>query len=408
MLLRLLVIFLLFLVIPAVILWWRFRSVLSTPKRRILFFLPNAVLIIAAVLLSLFETYSPANARLTGIFLVVFIAFSLVEVLCALLCLIGLSLKRIPHMLRLFTALGFVAAAAVVCIVAYGYFWGMDRLTVTYTDITHPDVPCGFEGYRIVFFSDLHLGTYGRDPHMPLKVIRTIEAQRPDIILFGGDLVNYHTNEIIPFLSELRQLHAPDGVYAVMGNHDYQLHREWESGDARSASVLRLQQLLRGVGWKMLLNDHRLLTHRGDTIALIGVENDGLPPFPQLGDLPKAQKGLPDTLSNGRPLFRILLTHDPTHWRRKVLPDTPIQLTLSGHTHASQLQIGPYSPSQCFFREWGGLYAYTPSGFSAARSAHRYLWVSKGIGGAMVPFRFGAWPEINVITLHSSTITSQP
>ncbi|MDY4951989.1 MAG: hypothetical protein SO098_05885, partial [Prevotella sp.] len=77
-------------------------------------------------------------------------------------------------------------------------------------------------------------------------------------------------------------------------------------------------------------------------------------------------------------------------------------------THASQLQIGPYSPSQCFFREWGGLYAYTPSGFSAARSAHRYLWVSKGIGGAMVPFRFGAWPEINVITLHSSTITSQP
>ena len=122
MLLRLLVIFLLFLVIPAVILWWRFRSVLSTPKRRILFFLPNAVLIIAAVLLSLFETYSPANARLTGIFLVVFIAFSLVEVLCALLCLIGLLLKRIPHMLRLFTALGFVAAAAVVCIVAYGYF----------------------------------------------------------------------------------------------------------------------------------------------------------------------------------------------------------------------------------------------------------------------------------------------
>ena len=132
----------------------------------------------------------------------------------------------------------------------------------------------------------------------------------------------------------------------------------------------------------LLMNENRIIHNGCDSIALIGVENDGLPPFPERGDLMKAQKGLPDGI------FKILMSHDPTHWHRKVLPDTDIDLTLSGHTHAMQLKIGNFSPSMFVYPEWGGLYT----------DGARLLYVSTGTGGN-IAFRWGAWPEIDVITL---------
>ena len=141
--------------------------------------------------------------------------------------------------------------------------------------------------------------------------------------------------------------------------------------------------------WHLLLNESAIIKREQDSIAIVGVENDGKPPFPELGDLRKALQNVPDSLRE-RPFMKILLTHDPTHWRRKVLPETDIQLTLSGHTHACQLQIGSYSPAAGIYKEWGGLY----------EEQGRRLFVSKGIGQALLNMRIGAWPEINVITLH--------
>ena len=136
------------------------------------------------------------------------------------------------------------------------------------------------------------------------------------------------------------------------------------------------------MGWQLLLNENRLIVRGNDSIAIIGVENDGKPPFPAMGDLPRATSGTDR-------LFKLLLSHDPSHWRRKVLPDTDIQLTLSGHTHAMQFRLGGFSPSAWIYPEWGGL--YTENG--------RGLYVNMGIGSVMIPYRFGAWPEISVITL---------
>ena len=137
------------------------------------------------------------------------------------------------------------------------------------------------------------------------------------------------------------------------------------------------------MGWRLLLNDNYILRRGNDSIAIVGVENDGNPPFPALGDLPKAQRGLQNSC------FRILLSHDPTHWRRRVLPETRTPLMLAGHTHGMQLKIGSFSPSEWFYPEWGGPYY----------EGERALYVSLGAGEVLLPFRIGAWPEINLITL---------
>ena len=138
----------------------------------------------------------------------------------------------------------------------------------------------------------------------------------------------------------------------------------------------------RSAGMDLLLNENRIIRHGCDSIALIGVENDGRPPFPERGDLTKAQTGLPSGI------FKVLMSHDPTHWRRKVLPDTDIDLTLSGHTHAMQFRIGNFSPSMFLYHEWGGLYS----------EGERRLFVSTGTGGN-IAYRWGAWPEIDVLVL---------
>jgi len=136
------------------------------------------------------------------------------------------------------------------------------------------------------------------------------------------------------------------------------------------------------MGWRLLLNDNQIVRRGNDSIAIVGVENDGKPPFPALGDLPRATRG-----TEG--MFKLLLSHDPSHWRRRVLPETDIQLMLSGHTHAMQFRLGNFSPSAWIYPEWGGLYT------EGAQS----LYVNTGLGSVMIPYRFGAWPEISVITL---------
>ena len=264
---------------------------------------------------------------------------------------------------------------------AFGFMEGWKRLELKHITFTSPDLPPYFDGYRLVQITDFHLGSFPPGNDFVQKVVDATNNEEPDMILFTGDLVNNQASEVEPYLDTLGQLHAPDGIYSIWGNHDY-----CEYGNNHSIGALkRNRRMLYGyqesLGWHQLMNEHHVVSHGMASIAVIGVENPGQPPFTNRSNLKKAMKGLnPD-------MFKILLSHDPHHWRREVVGKN-IQLTLAGHTHAGQLKIGKWTPARMAFKEWGGAY----------RIGEQMLYVSSGIGGSF-PFRLGAWPELTVITL---------
>lgn len=264
---------------------------------------------------------------------------------------------------------------------AFGFIEGWKRLELKHITFTSPDLPPYFDGYRLVQITDFHLGSFPPGNDFVQKVVDAANNEEPDMILFTGDLVNNQASEVEPYLDTLGQLHASDGIYSIWGNHDY-----CEYGNNHSIGALkRNRRMLYGyqesLGWHQLMNEHHVVSHGMASIAVIGVENPGQPPFTNRSNLKKAMKGLnPD-------MFKILLSHDPHHWRREVV-GKKIQLTLAGHTHAGQLKIGKWTPARMAFKEWGGAY----------RIGEQMLYVSSGIGGSF-PFRLGAWPELTVITL---------
>ena len=264
---------------------------------------------------------------------------------------------------------------------AFGFIEGWKRLELKHITFTSPDLPPYFDGYRLVQITDFHLGSFPPGNDFVQKVVDAANNEEPDMILFTGDLVNNQASEVEPYLKTLGQLHAQDGIYSIWGNHDY-----CEYGNNHSIGALkRNRRMLYGyqesLGWHQLMNEHHVVSHGMASIAVIGVENPGQPPFTNRSNLKKAMKGLnPD-------MFKILLSHDPHHWRREVV-GKKIQLTLAGHTHAGQLKIGKWTPARMAFKEWGGAY----------RIGEQMLYVSSGIGGSF-PFRLGAWPELTVITL---------
>lgn len=264
---------------------------------------------------------------------------------------------------------------------AFGFIEGWKRLELKHITFTSPDLPPYFDGYRLVQITDFHLGSFPPGNDFVQKVVDATNNEEPDMILFTGDLVNNQASEVEPYLDTLRLLHAQDGIYSIWGNHDY-----CEYGNNHSIGALkRNRRMLYGyqesLGWHQLMNEHHVVSHGMASIAVIGVENPGQPPFTNRSNLKKAMKGLnPD-------MFKILLSHDPHHWRREVV-GKKIQLTLAGHTHAGQLKIGKWTPARMAFKEWGGAY----------RIGEQMLYVSSGIGGSF-PFRLGAWPELTVITL---------
>ena len=264
---------------------------------------------------------------------------------------------------------------------AFGFIEGWKRLELKHITFTSPDLPPYFDGYRLVQITDFHLGSFPPGNDFVQKVVDAANNEEPDMILFTGDLVNNQASEVEPYLKTLGQLHAQDGIYSIWGNHDY-----CEYGNNHSIGALKRNRCMlygyqESLGWHQLMNEHHVVSHGMSSIAVIGVENPGQPPFTNRSNLKKAMKGVdPD-------MFKILLSHDPHHWRREVV-GKKIQLTLAGHTHAGQLKIGKWTPARLAFKEWGGAY----------RIGEQMLYVSSGIGGSF-PFRLGAWPELTVITL---------
>lgn len=247
-------------------------------------------------------------------------------------------------------------------------------------------LPSAFEGLKMAQISDLHVGTFGSDTAFVSRLVDEINELRPDVIVFTGDIVNRKSSELKPFVKTLSRLNAPLGVYSVMGNHDYSLYSDWKTEADRIADVRELQSMQKTMGWKMLNNATQWLRIGNDSIALIGVENVGDPPFRTFGDLKKAYPDISDEQ------VKILLSHNPAHWNGEIADrrDANIALTLSGHTHAMQIEVLGFSPASWRYPTWGGMYADTLG---------RKLYVNIGAGEVGFPARIGATPEITLLTL---------
>ncbi len=310
-----------------------------------------------------------------------FAAPKTIFMLCSLLGMgVRLITRRCP--LRPFTLVGLALAGISFFNILYGATYGITRFQVKEVTYESERLPEGFDGYRIVQLSDIHTGSWQENREAIEELVDLSNRQKADLIVFTGDLVNQQSHELDEFRDILARLKAPDGVYSILGNHDYGTYYRWKDSRQEAKNLQYLLEQQQNMGWHLLNNEHVILHHRGDSIALIGVENDGEPPFSQHADLAKATQG-----TEG--LFSILLSHNPTHWRRQVLPESDIDLMLSGHTHAMQMSLFGHSLASLKYPEWSGMY----------HEDHRALYVNIGIGYVGLPFRFGAWPEITVLTL---------
>lgn len=305
----------------------------------------------------------------------------------ALFLLVQQALGRIMHRpLRGIGIAGATVATAIFGLLWWGALINRYNIDVREVEVDIDGLPEAFDGYRIVQLSDIHTGSYGHDDRFLQRVTDAANGANADIILFTGDIVNRHSAELRPFMGALSRLDAPDGVVSVLGNHDYGDYYRWPSEQAHRADVDTLCRLQRAMGWQMLNNSHRFVHRGSDSIAIIGVENIGEPPFSVHGDLGRAYPALADST------IKILMTHNPRHWTDSIAgdPDARVALTLSGHTHAMQCELFGASPAALRYPTWGGLYT---------DSLGRHLYVNIGIGEVGMPARIGATPEVTVITL---------
>ncbi len=251
------------------------------------------------------------------------------------------------------------------------------------------NLPASFRGFKIVQISDIHTGSF--DNHSAVAHgIERVMHQGGDVILFTGDLVNNHTDEIDEKYQEIfSRLKAPMGVYSTLGNHDYGDYIEWPTPEAKVNNLERLKRTQAAMGWRLLMNEHVILERNGGKIALIGIENWGAKAhFPKYGDMKQAYAGLPE---KNIPV-KILMSHDPSHWEAQVRTEyKDIDLTLSGHTHGMQFGVDlkwlKWSPVQYLYKQWAGIY----------QEDNQYLYVNRGFGFLGYPGRLGILPEITVI-----------
>lgn len=284
------------------------------------------------------------------------------------------------------------AALTFTIIPAIGFIYGMVRGAYKYrvhkVKVPSPNLPAAFDGFKIVQLSDIHTGSFVNN-HALNKAIDIVERLKADMIVFTGDLVNNLAKETEDFQEVFARLKAPYGVYSVLGNHDYGDYVQWESQTEKEANLEKLKEVQAKAGWRLLINEHVAIEKEGEKIALLGVENwGGSMHFAQYGRLDEAYRG-----TQYYP-FKILLSHDPSHWDKQVRTDfQDIDLTLSGHTHGMQMGIEipgfKWSPAKYFYRFWAGLY----------RQNNQFLYVNRGLGFLGYPGRLGIWPEITLLEL---------
>jgi Predicted phosphohydrolases len=350
---------------------------------RIVYWIPTLLLFVGLVYFTFFTSKEMIGSRLPGIFSAIFLIIVMPKVVFSLVMVAAWPFVHLigwPRSPFLWVAI--VLAIADAGAILYGATYGKNRFEVKNVEFASAYIPPAFDGYKIALLSDIHIGSWKGNPEPVERFVEMTNAEHPDVIAFTGDLVNNRALELSGFEHMLAKLDAPDGVYSVLGNHDFGPYYPWKTSEDRADNLIDLKRRQAEMGWVLLNNDNVTLHRGNDSIALLGVENDGEPPFSHYADLPKALEG-----TEG--MFQILLSHNPTHWRREVLPESSVDLMLAGHTHALQIQLFNWSPSSRYYREWGGMYY----------EGDRGLYVNIGVGHVGLPFRFGAWPEITMITL---------
>lgn len=293
--------------------------------------------------------------------------------------------------LKFFSYVSLAFAAIPFTSLMYGIFRGAHKYKVHRTTLKSNKIPSAFSGLKIVQISDIHTGSFTDTAGLE-KAFSIIMKEKPDVIFFTGDLVNNIYTETEGFMDTFRKLTAPMGVYSVFGNHDYGDYIQWNTEEEKLAAREKLKNVHKEAGWRLLWDENVELEKNGEKIALLGVQNWGAKAgFPKYGNLSKAYKG-----SENHP-FKILLSHDPSHWDHEVTEKyKDIDLTLSGHTHGFQFGIEipgfKWSPSQYIYPHWAGLY----------KDGEQYLYVNRGLGFLGYPGRVGIWPEITVIELQKA------
>lgn len=306
-------------------------------------------------------------------------------------------ISRLPLLLhkKRWKWLGRIGALAAA--VTFGAFWWgalINRYNIDVKEVVVQiaGLPESFEGYRILQFSDFHTGTYGTDTTFVEKVVEAINVLHPDAVFFTGDIVNRHSTELLPFVSPLSRVQTQDSVIAILGNHDYGDYYQWPDTASKHANMQLLYSLFDRMGWKLLRNETTWLVKGNDSIAVIGVENIGDPPFPVYGSLIKSYPDISDDK------IKILLSHNPAHWVDSISghEDVQVALTLSGHTHAMQMSFWGWSPAEWRYKTWGGKYE--------DQDGIHQLYVNIGVGTVGLPMRIGATPELTMITLTGKPI----
>jgi predicted MPP superfamily phosphohydrolase len=296
------------------------------------------------------------------------------------------SRERIIRRYPLLLTIGFFLSLFMFGWVVYGITYGRFNFQVKEVTIEIDDLPESFDGFRLVHITDAHFGSFARTRPVE-RALRMIEELPMDALMFTGDMVNNEAVEAERFIEAFQRLDPPYGMYSILGNHDMGDYRRWYTIEEKEANLTRLEEVQQEMGFTLLRNEHTFIYRGNDSLMIAGVDNWGLPPFDQLGDLQEAMS------QYAWYRHTVLLSHDPSHWRAEVLPETDIMLTLSGHTHAMQagirLPFFKWSPVSVKYDEWYGLY----------QDDDQFLYINRGLGFLGFPGRMGMRPEITLITL---------
>lgn len=282
-----------------------------------------------------------------------------------------------------------IAGAIPITAMSYGILSGAYDYRVRRRTITLKNLPKAFDGIRIAQLSDIHSGSFSNKTAVRGGV-EMLNAEKPDLFLFTGDLVNNESKEVKDYLEIFSKVKAEAGKFSVLGNHDYGDYKAWKSVEEKRRNLNDLVRSHKDMGWDILLNEHRYVEADGERLAILGVENWGARGFTKYGNLTAAAK-------NAEADAKILLSHDPSHWDAQVRPGFgDIDLTLSGHTHGFQfgVEVGNFrwSPSQYLYKQWADLYT----------EGDQHLYVNRGFGFLGYPGRVGILPEITILELKSA------
>ena len=382
--------FLLLIIIPDLYFdlhYWRHKYSIGQRFTR---WLPTIGLVAYTIYLMYEKNFIPDNPNILYIYLLLLGLIAIPKLVYMLCSVTGLTFSKLLHRKsakhpakNYGNLIGLICVPVIWYVVLYGSFIGFNKVEVNHQTFVSPDLPKAFDGYKVVLFSDAHVGSYtARNEHVLKKAIDNINAQHPDMVVYTGDIQNTQPQDIYRHMDVLSSLRAKDGIYSILGNHDY---GDYICGNTakKVANMRETMSLEKQMGWTLLMNEHRYIDRGKSHIIIAGMENDGDGiHFPQKGDIKKTLKGIDDDD------FVLLLEHDPSSWRRKIIPDGRAQLTLSGHTHKMQFALFGWCPMSLTGKEVSGWYT----------EGQQSLFVSAGLGG-LIPFRFGAPGEITVITL---------